>query len=118
MKQAQIKSPCTIYKMNGNTCSVCNTIVHDVSNMSNEEIIELLSGSKKTCISAHKSQLKLTWLQVAATFFLSLLVSCGISKKSPRNTERGTGSYTRIDSTQYNDTTYHIRGTGSFIRRY
>lgn len=118
MKQAQIKSPCTIYKMNGNTCSVCNTLVHDVSNMSNEEIIELLSGSKKTCISAHKSKLKLTWFQVVATLFLSALVSCGISKKTPKSHEIGTGSYIKIDSTKINDTTMQIRGTGSFIKRY
>lgn len=117
--KVQIKNPCKVYKMNGNTCSVCNTIVHDVENMSNEEIVRLLSGGNKVCINANKKQLKLSWIQIAATFFVSLLVSCGISKKHSQSTERGTGSYIKIDSTSSNDhdTTTHWRGTGSFIKR-
>lgn len=121
MKNVQIKNPCKIYSMNGDTCSVCNTLVHDVSNMSNAEIMDLLSGSHKVCINAKKSQLRFTWLQIAATFFISLLVSCGISKKHNKSTWRGTGSFTRIDSTVskhiHADSCEHIRGTGSFIKR-
>lgn len=93
----QIKKPCSIYKMNGNTCSVCNTIVHDVTNMSNEEILELLKSNCKVCIAAKTSQLKLTWLQVAAAFFISMFSFCAGGKKQPI-LWRGIGSFVRYDS--------------------